>query len=385
MIRTKLETTMRSRRCTLLGVGPMSVNCVDASIEIANDHRIPLMLIASRRQIDSADFGGGYVNNWTTEEFSKYVIENDKRGYVLLARDHGGPWQNTIEKEKKLSLRQAMESAKKSYEADIRSGFQIIHIDPSEDIFGRSTTDEILERVYELLDFCSEISNRTNNDIAFEIGTEEQSGGMNTSEELEYVLSSVMQFCTKNTIQKPLFVVMQTGTKVMETKNVGTFDTPFRIADEIPAEIQIPKMIELCEKYGIYMKEHNTDYLSTEALRWHPKVGIHAANVAPEFGVEETRAFLELLEANKQKKLAERFLQHAYNSNKWNKWMLPGTDATDRDRSIIAGHYVFATPEFLEIKAEAVKALPNIDIEAHLKERVKESILRYVKGFRLIV
>ena len=385
MIRTKLETTMRSRRCTLLGVGPMSVNCVDASIEIANDNRIPLMLIASRRQIDSADFGGGYVNNWTTEEFSKYVIENDKRGYVLLARDHGGPWQNTIEKEKKLSLRQAMESAKKSYEADIRSGFQIIHIDPSEDIFGRSTTDEILERVYELLDFCSDIANRTSNDIAFEIGTEEQSGGMNTSEELEHVLSSVMKFCDKNTIQKPLFVVMQTGTKVMETKNVGTFDTPFRIADEIPAEIQIPKMIELCEKYGIYMKEHNTDYLSTEALRWHPKVGIHAANVAPEFGVEETRAFLELLEANKQKKLAERFLQHAYNSNKWNKWMLPGTDATDRDRSIIAGHYVFATPEFLEIKAEAVKALPSIDIEAHLKNRVKESILRYVKGFRLIV
>lgn len=385
MIRTKLETTMRSRRCTLLGVGPMSVNCVDASIEIANDNRIPLMLIASRRQIDSADFGGGYVNNWTTEEFSKYVIENDKRGYVLLARDHGGPWQNTIEKEKKLSLRQAMESAKKSYEADIRSGFQIIHIDPSEDIFGRSSTDEILERVYELLDFCSDIAHRTSNDIAFEIGTEEQSGGMNTSEELEHVLSSVMKFCQKNTIQKPLFVVMQTGTKVMETKNVGTFDTPFRIADEIPAEIQIPKMIELCEKYGIYMKEHNTDYLSTEALRWHPKVGIHAANVAPEFGVEETRAFLELLEANKQKKLAERFLKLAYNSNKWNKWMLPGTDATDRDRSIIAGHYVFATPEFLEIKAEAVKALPSIDIEAHLKNRVKESILRYVKGFRLIV
>ncbi|MDD9897479.1 MAG: tagatose-6-phosphate kinase, partial [Candidatus Melainabacteria bacterium] len=163
MIRTKLETTMRSRRCTLLGVGPMSVNCVDATIELANEHRIPLMLIASRRQIDSADFGGGYVNNWTTEEFANYVIENDKRGYVMLARDHGGPWQNTLEKEKKLSLRQAMESAKKSYEADISSGLQIIHIDPSVDIFGGSTTDEILERAYELLDFCTEISHRTNN------------------------------------------------------------------------------------------------------------------------------------------------------------------------------------------------------------------------------
>lgn len=363
----------------------MSVNCVDATIELANENRIPLMLIASRRQIDSADFGGGYVNNWTTEDFANYVIENDKRGYVMLARDHGGPWQNTIEKEQKLSLRQAMESAKKSYEADISSGFQIIHIDPSEDIFGGSTTDEILERVYELLDFCTEISHRTHNDIAFEIGTEEQSGGMNTSDELEYVLSSVMNFCDKSRIQKPLFVVMQTGTKVMETKNVGTFDTPYRIANEIPAEIQIPKMIELCDKYGIYMKEHNTDYLSNEALSWHPKVGIHAANVAPEFGVEETRAFLNLLESNNQKNLAERFLKLAYDSNKWNKWMLPGTDATDRDRSVIAGHYVFATPEFRDIKSEAIKALPSLDLEAHLKSKVKEAIFRYVKGFRLVV
>ena len=42
----------------------MSVNCVDASIEIADKNNIPLMLIASRRQVDAECFGGGYVNNW---------------------------------------------------------------------------------------------------------------------------------------------------------------------------------------------------------------------------------------------------------------------------------------------------------------------------------
>ena len=51
----------------------MSKNCIDASIEISNEHDIPLMLIASRRQIDSNESGGGYVNNWTTEKFSEYV------------------------------------------------------------------------------------------------------------------------------------------------------------------------------------------------------------------------------------------------------------------------------------------------------------------------
>ena len=55
----KLDDFLSKRKCTLLGVGPMSKNCIDASIEISNEHNIPLMLIASRRQIDSNESGGG--------------------------------------------------------------------------------------------------------------------------------------------------------------------------------------------------------------------------------------------------------------------------------------------------------------------------------------
>ena len=55
MILDRCFSHLGVRRCTLLGVGPMSLNCIDASIEIANDYSIPLFLIASRRQIDSAD------------------------------------------------------------------------------------------------------------------------------------------------------------------------------------------------------------------------------------------------------------------------------------------------------------------------------------------
>jgi len=61
MIKHKLESYLTKHRATLLRVGPMSLNCVDATIELSNQYEIPLMLIASRRQIDSAEFGGGYV------------------------------------------------------------------------------------------------------------------------------------------------------------------------------------------------------------------------------------------------------------------------------------------------------------------------------------
>ncbi|MEK7383277.1 MAG: tagatose-6-phosphate kinase, partial [Elusimicrobiota bacterium] len=290
------------------------------------------------------------------------------------------------EKDAKLSLRRAMESAKSSYLADLESGFQVLHLDPSVDVHGKPDVDEVLDRVFDMYEYCWSQAQRLGQEVIFEIGTEEQSGSTNTQEELDYTLNSVQQFCKKNRLPQPSFVVIQCGTRVMETRNVGSFDTPVRVADELPAEIQLPKMIEICERYGIFMKEHNTDYLSDEALQWHPRLGIHAANVAPEFGVTETRALVSALEDNGLPKLAERFLRLAYDSRKWDKWMLADTRATDRDRSIIAGHYVFSRPECAELKAEAGKELARkgIELERHLKQEVKKSILRYLRNFRLV-
>lgn len=386
MIHQRLETFLKKKRCTLLGVGPMSVNCVDAAIELANDHEVPVMLIASRRQIDSEQFGGGYVNNWTTAEFADYVINSDKKGKILLARDHGGPWQNLREKEQNLSLRRAMDSAKASYRADLEAGFQVLHIDPSVDIHGQPTVDEVLDRVFELYEYCWSQAQQLRREVIFEIGTEEQSGSTNSQEELNYTLNAVQHFCKKNHLPQPSFVVIQAGTRVMEKRNVGSLDSPIRVAGEIPAEIQLPKMIEICNRYGIFMKEHNTDYLSNEALQWHPRLGIHAANVAPEFGVAETAALLTVLEGNGLSMYAERFREIAYDSKKWEKWMLKDTLATDVDRAVIAGHYVFADPACVELKTKAAEVLAGkgIVLDEYLKNSVKKSILRYMSNFRLV-
>ena len=128
-IQQRLEKYRSGRNCTLLGVGPMSKNCVDASIELADEYKTPLMLIASRRQIDSEQFGGGYVENWTTNQFAEYVQRKDKNRNIILARDHGGPWQNELEKKQGMSLIEAMKSSKDSYKTDIDSGFHMLHID----------------------------------------------------------------------------------------------------------------------------------------------------------------------------------------------------------------------------------------------------------------
>ena len=59
-LKTELDKLINQKK-TLLGVGPMSKNVIDSTIEIANKFNTSLMLIASRRQIDSKMLGGGYV------------------------------------------------------------------------------------------------------------------------------------------------------------------------------------------------------------------------------------------------------------------------------------------------------------------------------------
>jgi len=380
-LQNRLENYRKGRNSTLLGVGPMSKNCVDATIELADQYKTPLMLIASRRQIDSEQFGGGYVENWTTKQFADYVNEKDVNKNIILARDHGGPWQNELEKSQNMSLKDAMQSAKDSYCADIDAGFHMLHIDPSVDIHSQPNIEQTLERVYELYDFCWSHAQERKQDIIFEIGTEEQSGSNNSKEELEYTLESMKKFCNINKIPFPSFIVIQAGTRVMETKNIGSFESPVRIKNELPPEIQIPQMIEICNKYGIFMKEHNTDYLSTESLKWQPRLGIHAANIAPEFGVAETKAFVEVLKKEGHTDLLTDFFQISYNSMKWKKWMLKNTNASDEDRAIIAGHYIFSSDEFIKLKNEAKDRIGDIDFI--LKNKVKESIYRYMKAFNL--
>ena len=107
------------------------------------------------------------------------------------------------------------------------------------------------------------------------------------------------------------------------------------------SKYNFPKMKNICEKNSLMMKEHNTDYLTNESLSWHPKIGIHAANVAPEFGVVETKAIITLMKKLKLDKLMNDFMEISYNSLKWEKWMLNNSKATKKDKSIISGHYIF--------------------------------------------
>ena len=181
-------------------------------------------------------------------------------------------------------------------------------------------------------------------------------------------------------------MVVQCGTRVLETENVGSFDTPIRISNEIPAEIQVLRAVNLCRKKNIMMKAHNTDYLSDDSLSWHPKLGINSANVAPEFGVAETKSFLKILKENCLNSLLDEFIQISYESKKWKKWLKPDSKTNDLEKAIISGHYVFATEEFknLKNKANSILSEKGVNLDKYLKNDIKIVILKYLNKFNLI-
>lgn len=379
-----LRNYIYEKRCTLLGIGPMSKNCIDVSIDLSNEYNIPIMLIASRRQVEAKNLGSGYVNNWSTEEFARYVKGKDKQNKIILCRDHGGPYQNENENKKHFSFNEIMEKAKESFRTDIESGFKIIHIDPTENLTSDLTIDEMLDRIYELYDFCYSVAKESQNEIFIEIGIGKEDGGISNLSEIKFVVTHMENFCNNKKIPMPLFLVIKTGNHVLETQNIGIFEDIMNGKGTKEKE-EIKKIIEFCNEKNIMIKEHNGDYLSDIALKMHPKTGIHAVNVAPEFGVIETHSILSWLIKNNMIEFKERFLEIAYESNKWKKWMMLNSDSTKMDKAIIAGHYVFSSQAFVDLKKEILDKIDDKNsFDDFLRKEIKTAMLRYLKCLNLI-
>jgi len=364
----------------------MSVNVTRTAIELAYEYNIPITLIASRRQVECATLGHGYVNNWTTETFAEFVRGLDPRGLVRLARDHGGPWQG--EGEEYLDEAEAMARAVESYRADILSGFTLLHIDPNKNPAGKGGADlqMFTRRTKELLTACHGMAAAAGKKVGFEIGTDEGVIGALPPEQTETFILEIMEFCRAANIPVPEYAVVQTGTKVMERQNVGPMDGWIARAHRLPPGHALPQFVALCQRNGIKLKQHNTDYLSDEALAMHPEWGIDTTNVAPEFGVIETTALVDVLEHHGAGALAAEILDIALESGKWHKWMLPNSTADNAEKSIIAGHYIFAVPKFLEMKTAAARYLAErgVGLDEVLRTAIRRGMERYLQAFNLI-
>ena len=358
-----------------LGVGPMSKNAVDAAIAVAYRRREPLMLIPSRRQVEARAQGGGYVEGWDTHAFARYVRERDPGHLLLLCRDHGGPYQHPREIRGSYTEAQAMRAAAESMREDVRAGFDLLHVDTSADLAGAADEETAIDRAVELCGEVVESARSIGREPLFEFGFETQGPEVGDPSVFEVQVSQTVERLRRHALRFPAFLVGQTGTKVAETSNIGHLRTaPYAVL------VKLRELAQVIARHGIALKAHNCDYLTHTDLRYLVQGEIDALNIAPELGVVETRAFLRVLRQLGLTPQADRFLELAYESQAWRKWMMPGSAASATQRAIIAGHYVYSTETFREIKRRAQIAADPLDIDDHLRRRIAAVIDSYASA-----
>ena len=378
-------------RFTMLGIGPMSHNLLRAAFGLAAEKDFPLMLIASRNQVDSDALGGGYVCGFDQKRFTEtsLAIAGDVGfdGLCWFCRDHGGPWQRDKERADRLPVEEAMRIAEQSYIDDIENGFHLLHIDPTKDPFCGETVPlgHVLDRTVELIAYVEkERVRRGIGEIAYEAGTEETNGGLTEPAAFEDFIRGLKERLTALGLPMPIFVVGQTGTLTRLTENVGHYDT--KTASTLSA---------IVKKYGTGLKEHNGDYLASRILLEHPVIGVTAMNVAPEFGLVETEALFELaaFEDNffpdSRSETARIITRHAIAGERWRKWMMgdkrtaPAEQiaANAEDAALVAkmcGHYTLHDPEVAAAVGRLNDNLARVGIDGtnYVVKRIRDSIDR---------
>ena len=316
-------------------IGPMSKNIVDSCIEFSNDYQLTNLfgIIPSRRQVD---FMGGYVNNWTTKDFSNYI--KTKTDKLFLMRDHSGPNQGYISDD-------GLESLK--YDCMY---LDAIHIDP----WKIATTFEYgCQLSVDLIKYCYSINEK----IIFEIGTEESIYKYD-SNKLKELLTYLKNNLNSQMFDQIKYAVIQSGTSLEKNINTGIYSSD-----------KLSDMIKVCQEFNLISKEHNGDYLSKKLIKEKFNKGLNCINIAPEFGLIETETYISNIT---DKNLLDIYWKICYDSKKWVKWVNSDFNPIYQKLELIkiCGHYVLSNPTFIE---EIKNKLPS-NFDEIIKINIKNKL-----------
>lgn len=217
-------------------------------------------------------------------------------------------------------------------------------------------------------------------DIYIEIGTDLQSDKISSLEETRYILEKVTAFSSNELNHKPTFFVIQNGTKVLETENIGEYKDRVKIDKNFTKKIL--ELSSLINSYGLLSKAHNCDYLDTTTLKTIPKSGINGVNIAPEYGVVETKTMISLCKKNKLDDELNEFYSLSYESRKWEKWLKPESTLSNKQKAVLSGHYIFSSEEFKELvkKINFKLEKSGVQFNDELYKAVYISIEKSLKG-----
>lgn len=380
---------------TLLAACPNSEAVIKASLRSAKRNRAPIKFAATLNQVD---IDGGYtgMDQFQFVETIKMEAEAiDFQGPIIIAVDHGGPWLKDIQASENWPLEKAMEWVKKSLEAAVEAGYDLLHVDPTVDrTLPKGSVipiDLVVERTVQLIAHTEAFRRRKNYPpISYEVGTEEVHGGLADLSVFDRFLQELKKGLQQSNLDDvwPILVVGKVGTDL----HTSSFDP--KVAGEL---------VRRAARFGSFIKGHYTDYVENPGD--YPRTGMGGANVGPEFTEEEYFSLAELEELEKKlhkersvprlSGITEKLEHAVQESNRWKKWL----QDDERDISFFdlkpsrrawltrtGCRYVWTHPA---VVAARWLLYQNLERNGYLAEemvlsRIERSMDRYFRSFGLV-
>jgi tagatose-1,6-bisphosphate aldolase non-catalytic subunit AgaZ/GatZ len=366
-----------------------------AAFRAARRNNAPIYFAATLNQID---VDGGYTGMTPADFVRMARLEAEAihyTGTTVIAIDHGGPWLKDRQAVERWSPEEAMNGVKKSFEAAVLAGYDLIHVDPTVDIFVPKgeiiSIHLVVARTVELIAHVERFRReRGLPPVSYEVGTEEVHGGLADEKTFDTFLAELKTALKEAGLEDvwPCFVVGKVGTDL----HTATFD---------PGVARV--LTDKVRPYGSFIKGHYTDGVSNPEQ--YPLCGMGAANVGPEFTMSEYDALaeLELLESRELEKgtvamasrmtgVLERLVRE---SGRWRKWLHEEEAGLEFDQLgaerrmwlVKTGcRYIWQRPEALAARYMLCDNLrrAGYDPEEMVLGRIERDMDKYFTAFNLV-
>lgn len=367
---------------TLLAVCPTSDAVLRAALSAASDAQAPLLLAATRNQVD---VDGGYTG-WTPTSFVQRVRALRQQmplsPPVLCCLDHGGPWCKDAERRAAVDWETAYEGTQATLRAGLEAGYRYAHIDTTVDPHhdGPLPVAIMVKRAAMLIEWAESYRTRHGHPpITYEVGIEEEAPGSwgDHLERLQQFLDQL--YTTLPEAHYPSFVVSDVGTSF----GTGAFD-----------ETKARRVVEQVDTYGALVKSHYSDFVTP--LDGFPRTGIGGANIGPGLSAVEYDALCELEELARRLDRTphwhDALRQALVASGRWRKWV--DTDdapfealptATQRMLLSTGSRYVWTDPDVQAARSELFDQVADYrDADAYVQWRLRTAVLEMLHAFNLV-
>jgi tagatose-1,6-bisphosphate aldolase non-catalytic subunit AgaZ/GatZ len=389
----EIEKTDGIKR-TIFAACPNSISVIKAALRASKRWDSPVKFAATLNQVDT-DFG---YTGLSQETFVKTIYSEaksiDLQVPVIIAVDHGGPWLKDKHSLERWDFDRTFDWVKRSVEAAIVAGYDLIHVDPTVDITvpgdKQIPIKLVADRTVEIIDHAEKFrSSKGYARIAYEVGTEEVHGGLADIKTFRIFLDLLRNGLRDRGLDGvwPCFIVGKVGTDLHTT----TFD---------PETART--LTTIAREYGSVIKGHYTDDVINPGD--YPLSGMGAANVGPEFTMMEYKGLQELEEIEQilyqkgeirgKSNMGRSLREAVINSGRWKKWVLHGEDPSDfssisperQDWLVKTGcRYIWENSEVTEARRQLYENLESHGIHAEdiVLIRIESAMDKYFEAFNL--